>query len=96
MYLSCSMIENVFNQHAQCFKTQIGDRPSQDTESLVEPMSHWSDRMTIDPVYIKIFMAKNYIINEILIKKNLVIFFLFKVRTLKKLYSPLKVCRLIS
>jgi len=30
--------------------------------------------------------------NDILIKKNHVIFFLFKVRTLKKLYSQLQVC----
>jgi len=26
--------------------------------------------MTIDPIYIKIFMIKNYIMNDILIKKN--------------------------
>jgi len=47
-------------------------------------VGHWLDRMTIDPVYIKIFMTKIYIMNEILIKKkNPVIFILFKVRTLK-------------
>jgi len=52
---------------------------------MVELVGHWSDRMTIDPVYIKIFMTTNYIMKEILIKKNPVIFFLFKVRTLKKI-----------
>jgi len=47
----------------QCFKTRAGDRPGQDTGSLIEPVGHWSDHMTTDPVYIKIFMTKNYIMN---------------------------------
>jgi len=42
---------------------------------MVEPVGHWSDRMTIDLIYIKIFMTKIYIMNEILIKKDPVIFF---------------------
>jgi len=71
--------------HKQCFKTQTGDRLGQGTGSLVEPVGHWSGRMTIDPVYIKIFMTKNYIMNEILIKKIMSFFFLFTVRTLKKI-----------
>jgi len=40
----------------------------------VKALDHWSDRMTIDPVYIKIFMTKSYIMNEILIKKILSFF----------------------
>jgi len=46
----------------QCFKPWTGDRFGQGTGLLVEPMGQWSDRMTIDLVYIKIFMTKNYII----------------------------------
>jgi len=46
----------------------------------VKALGHWLDLM-----------------NEILIKKNPVIFFvLFKVRTLKNLYSHLQACKLIS
>jgi len=29
-------------------------------KALVELVGHWSDCMTIDPVYIKIFITKNY------------------------------------
>ena len=41
----------------------------------VKELGHWLNGMTIDRVYIKIFMTKNYIMNEILIKKNLCHFF---------------------
>jgi len=51
----------------------------------VKELGHWLDRTTIDRVYIKIFMTKNYIMNGILIKKILSFFFSILSSYIKKI-----------